>query len=119
MYLNNKYIVLVVSSIKLNVTGYLTQLKKHRFVISAPGNGLDSHATWEALYSRCIPILPHSSIDSLFEDLPVWLVKSWEEITPENVATKLKKLTSPNIKYRWKKLFVPYWKETINDDVCV
>lgn len=64
------------------------QLKTHRFVISPPGNGLDTHGTWEALLCGCIPIVPRSDLDPVFENLPVWLVDSWDEVTDESLREK-------------------------------
>jgi len=45
-----------------NYVEYLKNLKKHKFVISPPGNGIDCHRNWEALYLGCIPIV----LDSYF-----------------------------------------------------
>ena len=41
---------------------YINNLKKHKFVISPPGNGIDCHRNWEAIYCGCIPIV----LDSYF-----------------------------------------------------
>ena len=64
---------------------YFTGLKENRFVVSPAGNGLDTHATWEALLAGCIPIVPKSPLDPLFEDLPVWLIGSWSDVTDASV----------------------------------
>lgn len=53
---------------------------KYRFAVSPRGNGIDCHRTWELLAVRTIPILLTSSIDSLFENLPVVIVKDWTEV---------------------------------------
>lgn len=103
---------------KLNPQEYYSELKKHRFVLSPAGNGLDSHATWEALLTGCIPIVPKSALDRLFEDLPVWLVESWDEVTDEAVKQKIKEFTAPDKKYKWEKLFVHYWEEQIYEGLC-
>lgn len=52
----------------------------HRFALSAPGNGLDCHRTWELLYLGCIVITRRSSLDPLYEGLPVVLVDDWDEV---------------------------------------
>ena len=49
------------------------------FVLSAVGNGIDCHRTYEALYLGCIVITKRSSIAPLFEGLPVAFVESWAE----------------------------------------
>jgi len=53
------------------------------FVLSPHGMGLDCHRTWEALALGHIVIVPSSSLDSLFEDLPVVKIESWDDITSD------------------------------------
>lgn len=53
---------------------------RYPFVLSAPGNGLDCHRTWELLYLGCIVITATSPLDPLFEGLPVVLVDDWKEV---------------------------------------
>ena len=51
-------------------------LKSYRFCISPPGAGIDCHRHWESLLLGTIPILLSSTIDSLFDDVPVIILKS-------------------------------------------
>jgi hypothetical protein len=53
---------------------------RYPFVLSAPGNGLDCHRTWELLYLGCIVITKTSPLDPLFAGLPVAIVDSWDEV---------------------------------------
>jgi len=55
------------------------------FVLSPPGNGLDCHRTWEALALGHIVLVPSSSLNSLYSDLPVVILNRWAELTPENL----------------------------------
>ena len=48
---------------------------RYEFVLSPPGVGIDCHRTWEILFFGGIPIVESSSLDSLFDDLPVVIVK--------------------------------------------
>lgn len=50
------------------------------FVMSAHGNGLDCHRTWEVLCLGCIPIVKTSSLDRLYRELPVAIVEDWRQI---------------------------------------
>ena len=60
---------------------------RHRFVLSAPGNGLDSHRTWEALYLGAIVIAPRSPLDRLYAGLAVVSVEDWRAVRdPANLA---------------------------------
>jgi hypothetical protein len=57
------------------------------FVVSAIGHGLDCHRTWEALMLGSIVITRTSPLDPLFADLPIVIVRDWEEIRdPANLA---------------------------------
>ncbi len=84
------------------------------FDISPPGNGIDCHRTWEALALGCIPIVKDSFLNPLFEGLPVVIVKSWNEITEENLRQWRDQyhdaLTNPA--YR-EKLLLSYWMNKI------
>jgi len=57
------------------------------FVVSPPGNGIDTHRTWEALVLHCIPIVLRDSLvrAELFEGLPVVAVDSFAEVTESNL----------------------------------
>lgn len=61
---------------------------EYPFVLSAAGNGLDSHRTWELLYLGTIVITKTSSLDRLFDGLPVVVVKDWNEVGDERNLTK-------------------------------
>jgi len=54
---------------------------RYAFVVSPHGNGLDCHRTWESLVLGNIVIVKRSSIDALYEGLPVVIVDDWREIS--------------------------------------
>jgi hypothetical protein len=58
---------------------------RYAFVVSPHGNGLDCHRTWESLALGNIVIVRRSSMDALYEGLPVVIVDDWREITRENL----------------------------------
>ena len=71
----------------------------HKFVVSTFGNGLDCHRTWEALFLGAIVITKTSSLDSLYQNLPVAIVKDWDDINENNLvlwSDKYTHLTQPN-----------------------
>ena len=84
---------------------------ENAFVLSPHGNGLDCHRTWEALCLGCIPIIKSSGIDSLFEDLPVWIVDDWKEVTADSMKRKIDEFKVKQFKYE--KLTLSYWKDQI------
>jgi hypothetical protein len=56
----------------------------YAFVASPHGVGLDCHRTWEALALGHIVLVPSSSLDSMYDGLPVVALRSWDEITVDN-----------------------------------
>ena len=55
-------------------------LRTTMFVISPPGNGLDCHRTWEAIYLGCIPVvLKRSLAKEFWENLPIFAVDDWSD----------------------------------------
>lgn len=83
----------------------------YAFVISPHGNGLDCHRTWESLALGCIPIVKSSGIDPVFEELPVWIVKEWNEVTIENMKQVIDDFKIKSFNYE--KLTLQYWKSKI------
>jgi hypothetical protein len=58
---------------------------RYAFAVSPHGHGLDCHRTWESLVLGNIPIVKRSSLDPLYEGLPVVIVDDWREITASNL----------------------------------
>jgi hypothetical protein len=58
---------------------------RYAFVVSPHGNGLDCHRTWESLVLGNIVIVKRSSIDALYDKLPVVIVDDWREISRDNL----------------------------------
>ncbi len=56
------------------------------FVVSPHGNGLDCHRTWESLALGNIVIVKRSSLDPLYQGLPVVIVDEWDEIAPDKLS---------------------------------
>ena len=81
------------------------------FVVSPLGNGLDCHRTWEALVLGCIPIVKTSSLDILYKDLPVLIVKNWYDINEELLKNTIGEFKNKTFNYD--KLTLEYWKNII------
>jgi len=58
---------------------------RYAFVISPHGHGLDCHRTWESLALGNIVIVKRSSLDALYEGLPVVIVDDWRELSVERL----------------------------------
>jgi hypothetical protein len=85
------------------------------FVLSPRGNGLDCYRTWEALLIGTIPICLRSTLDPLYDGLPVLLVASWDDVTQELLLKKYKEFTNNKDMYNHERMFAQYWIDTIKD----
>lgn len=90
---------------------YLQEMAHFKYVISPFGNGLDCHRTWEALYMGCIPVVTASTLDSLYEDLPVIILNTWQDLSFDDLQEKY---LHPSKNFVNKeKMFMDYWIRTI------
>ncbi|CAF4853791.1 unnamed protein product [Rotaria socialis] len=85
--------------------------------LSPRGNGIDCHRTWEALYLDAVPIVWHSTIDSLYADLPIIIINDLNDINEQFLRNKLheiavKKIRQPPV-YRYEKLRNSFWRDMI------
>lgn len=92
---------------------YLEELAQHKFALSPRGNGLDCHRTWEALLMGCYPIVRSSTLDQLFEDLPVLIVGEWQEVTEEFLNNKYIEMSLKV--YNLEKIYAQYWLDQIRN----
>ena len=91
---------------------YMNQLSQFKFVASPNGLGVDCHRTWEAMLVGTIPIVTRSSICKMFDDLPVLIIDSWDQVTREFLEEKFEEITSKS--YNLKKLYADYWFDQIS-----
>jgi hypothetical protein len=82
------------------VNEYQQELLRSRFVLSPPGNGIDCHRTWEALYLGAIPIVKRKFWPFAHLDLPVVILDDWDDISelhnlelPDQVSIDLMRST--------------------------
>ena len=102
----NKELVYYEPTKKERKDNHITQ-STYSFVISPHGNGLDCHRTWEALCLGCIPIVRTSELDSLYDDLPVLIVKNWFEVTQDLLNQTI--INYKNTQFNYDKLLLIYW----------
>ena len=63
---------------------YLTEMKKHKFVLCPSGNGIESARNWETLYMKRVPVFKrHPYLEEMFKEFPVLFVDDFEEVTEE------------------------------------
>ena len=90
---------------------YLADMAKWRFTISPPGNGIDCHRTWEALYLGVIPVATPAA-GGLYEYLPVIITEDLAGVTMEGLEAAFGRLEGP---FAWEKLTLSYWRDRIRD----
>ena len=88
-----------------------TDWVKYKFILSPEGAGFDCHRTWEALMLGCIPIVKSSTINELYEDLPVVVINDWEDLTVDFLNEKYVEIyeNKKKNKYNYEKLYLNYW----------
>ena len=112
LYKSNDYITVEDCSGFDSQHNYYSKIKKHTFVLSPPGNGLDCHRTWEILYCDRYPILKDiGRMRDLYQDLPVVFINSYEELTKDFLHKK--QLEFKNKNFNYEKLKFKYWKDLI------
>lgn len=87
------------------------EMVKYTYILSPAGIGLDCHRTWEALCLGCIPIVCIPEFTNMFEDLPVLVIKTWDEITEELLNKTIEEFKNKTFNYD--KLTLKYWKDRI------
>lgn len=91
---------------------FFREIASSYFVYSPPGFAFDCFRTWEILYLGSIPIVLSSANDSLYEGLPVVIVKDVKEITEEFLISKLEEFAKKNLQSE--KLTQKYWINLIS-----
>jgi hypothetical protein len=99
------------------VEEYLFKMRQYKFVLSPVGNGVDTHRTWEALLAGSIPIVESSVRDSMYDGLPVLVVRSWSHLNKQLLQSAYTNFTAPGSSYRWEKLFAPYYLQELTADL--
>lgn len=64
---------------RVSQTAIWRRYTRYPLVLSAHGNGLDCHRTWELLLLGCIVVTKTSSLDPLYDGLPVVILDNWRQ----------------------------------------
>jgi len=108
----------VLSTDRMSFDEITKEYNKYQFVLSPRGSGLDTHRTWEIIFTGSIVITKTSPLDNMFikHNLPVVILQDWEELT-DNLEDKMKQWYDEHIdKTRFdnidKRLSFQYWVNT-------
>ena len=58
---------------------YYEDMCRSKFVLCPRGTGLDTHRVYEALACGATPVVLHSTLDHLYQTLPICIVNSWTD----------------------------------------
>mmetsp|Transcript_8353 Transcript_8353/g.18329 ORF Transcript_8353/g.18329 Transcript_8353/m.18329 type:complete len:472 (-) Transcript_8353:1667-3082(-) len=92
---------------RTDVSSMLAHTRRSAFVVSPHGHGLDCYRTWETLYLGSYPIVTSSSLDELYQDLPVLILQTWEQLTPTLLAETHFRFS--RTAWRYERLRPAYW----------
>jgi len=90
-----------------NFDVYIDEVYNHKFVVSPPGNGVDTHRKWETLYLGSIPIEKRCPNNTFYEDLPICFVDSWDQVTESFLNSEYERII--HNKWNLDKLRMSYW----------
>ena len=93
----------------LHLTQYWKFVAQSKFILSPPGTGYDCFRHWETIYYGSIPVIEHSTMDRSFAGLPVLLVDSYADLTPEFLEEKWQNMTCNPHQYDFRRLTIQYW----------
>lgn len=90
---------------------YLFDLASSVFEIAPRGHALDTHRIWESLYVGTIPIVRTSSLDCLYEGLPILIIEDWSQVDEDFLQKTY--LTFKNKEFHLEKIWINYWVDLI------
>jgi len=99
---------------------YYDNLVRSKFVISPSGMGWDCYRNWEAFSFGAIPIIEiyNRTYDGwrsrTLKDLPVLLVNTFDEVTPELLESEYTRIAARSETYNYEKLTKKWWLDFIN-----
>ena len=92
----------------LSLSNYRSRINDSYFIVSPPGNGIDCHRTWEALYHKTIPVIEKKYYLFSHINLPILVVDKLEEFLDYSIEEKLKIYNNLTNRYN-EKIFMQWW----------
>ena len=96
----------------INSRLYRGFVRPYMFMASPPGNGLDCHRTWEALYLGIVPIVKRSLLTEYFAalGLPFLILDDWRELDSMNEERLSETYERLKPGFDCEALWLPYWQ---------
>jgi hypothetical protein len=96
-----------------DLNDYFNKIATHKFIMNPWGNCFDNHRMWEAFYLGCIPITKRCIFTSFYEDFPICLIDSWEEVTEDFLNKEYERIQG--LKFDRNKLEFFYWRTKVRE----
>ena len=94
----------------LPLKDFYDKLKTFKYCVSPRGTGIDTHRVYECLLYGVIPIVKKSTLDDLYENLPVLLVDKWEDVTYELLVNSYDENMSKYFEWKNNNIIVSHYK---------
>jgi hypothetical protein len=98
----------------IEIEEYRKKVIESTFVMCPPGNGTETHRMWEALFLGSIPIVKNHITYKNVQDLPIFFVEDFKEVTEESLNEFLKSLAVKS-DINLDKLSIFFWNEKIQN----
>jgi len=66
---------------RLSPYDFYSNVRRYKYTLSPPGNGVDAYRTWEVLTLGRVPVVQTILQPDLFAELPVLSIDSWTQLT--------------------------------------
>jgi len=96
---------------------YLVDLAQCRWCVSPPGNGLDCHRTWEALYLGVVPVVRRiQGLEDVFAGLPVVQLDRLGALSLRTLEAEQSRRAG--MSFELSRLTMDYWRKRIAEKVA-
>jgi hypothetical protein len=95
---------------------YIEKVRKYKFALEPHGRCYNGYRLYESIILGVIPIVFSSPINELYEDLPILVIDSFEQLNPEFLVNKYIEISSRN-DYKLEKLRMTYWTNMMDNDL--
>ncbi|KAI8616360.1 hypothetical protein BC830DRAFT_1167878 [Chytriomyces sp. MP71] len=114
-HLRNNYVSCFLNQSMPQDQFYREKLAAARFVLAPHGNGLDTYRVWETLLLGSYPIVKASSLDAMYEGLPVLILEDYSLLNADMLEMSYLRFQSTRQKYE--KLYIQYWEAAFNSHI--
>ena len=102
-YKNNKDFVIATNNSEM--VEYKNDLEKYKYVLCPPGNGIQTHRLWEAMYYGSIPVVKDSILYKSFKNLNIIFVDNFKNIKIKELNKNINKQA-----IQYKEFFKDYYE---------